>query len=93
MRKFSAGVIVAGALSLTAAPVALSTPAADSPAPVGGPSAHTHHIHTGNGECVDIDSVRFEHTDHGLHQGAAQSGPAHGPWHGTCANHRAHPSP
>ena len=53
-------------------------------APVG--SGHTHHIHTGNGGCVDIDSVQFEAVDKGLHQGATQSGRTQGPSHQTCAN-------
>ena len=53
-------------------------------APRGGPVEHTHHLHTGNGECVDIDSVRFDPGHRGLHQGANSSGPDRGPWHGTC---------
>ena len=48
------------------------------------PGAHTHHVHTGNGGCVDIDSVYFLPLDHGLHQGANSSTSARGPWHGPC---------
>lgn len=80
-----AAVFSAAALSLAGAPAALSAPAEQSP--LGGPGSHTHHVHTGSGGCNDIDSVAFEPADHGLHQGASQSGAAHGPWHGTCAAH------
>ncbi len=53
--------------------------------PIGGTGAHTHHVHTGNGGCVDIDSVQFEPTDRGLHQGSnASGGETLGPFHGTC---------
>ena len=90
MRKFSTVLLAAGALSLAAAPAALTAPAEQSP--VGGTTAHPHHVHTGNGECHNIDSVRFEHDDRGLHRGASESGPDHGPWHGTCETHR-HPAP
>ena len=59
-------------------------------APVGGLFAHPHHVHTGNGGCVDINSVLFEPDVRGLHQGSnASGGPALGPFHGTCAE--AHP--
>lgn len=91
MRRLSTALLAAGALSLTAAPGALTAPAEQSP--IGsGPPAHYHHVHTGNGECHDIDSVRFEGGDRGLHRGANKSGAAHGPWHGTCATH-THPAP
>ena len=85
MRTFSTALLTAAAVSLAAAPVALPAPA--QPSPLGGPTAHPHHVHTANGECHDIDSVRFEHDDRGLHRGASESGNAHGPWHGTCASH------
>lgn len=90
MRKFSTALLAAGALSLAAAPAALTAPAEQ--APVGGSTAHVHHVHTGNGECHNIDSVKFEHDDRGLHRGAHESGSAHGPWHMSCETHR-HPAP
>jgi hypothetical protein len=53
--------------------------------PVGGADAHPHHVHTGNGRCVDINSVFFEPDTRGLHQGSEASG-GHdlGPFHGPC---------
>jgi hypothetical protein len=53
---------------------------------VGGPGSHPHHVHTGNGGCVDINRVFFEVDDRGLHRGADssnehESGPYHGPCH------------
>ncbi len=62
--------------------VANAQPAEESP--VGGPGAHPHHVQTGNGGCVDIDSVRFEGGDRGLHQGSDASGPNRGPSHSEC---------
>lgn len=53
-------------------------------APGGVGNAHPHHVHTGNGGCVNINSVFFVQTDHGLHQGATESGSETGPWHGPC---------
>ena len=51
-------------------------------------SAHTHHIHLGNGECKDIDSVYFFADSRGLHRGAnASNGHDSGPFHGPCAQH------
>ncbi len=50
--------------------------------PVGGQGAHPHHVTTPSG-CVNINSVQFEPTNRGLHQGATQSG-THGPSHGEC---------
>ncbi len=50
-------------------------------APVG-PTGHTHHVLTGSG-CVDINNVKFEGGDRGLHRGANESGP-HGPAHLAC---------
>ena len=88
MRNVSAALVAAGALALAATPAALGDPAAQSP--VGGPHAHPHHVHTGNGGCVNIDSVLFEPDTRGLHQGSnASRGPLQGPFHGTCAE--AHP--
>ena len=64
--------------------------ATDENAPHSGPTSHPHHVHKGNGECEDIDEVLFERDHRGLHQGAGQSGPDRGPWHGTCATHNDH---
>ncbi len=64
--------------------------AADENSPHDGPSAHTHHVHKGNGECEDIDEQKFAAEHRGLHQGASQSGSERGPMHGTCANHSNH---
>jgi hypothetical protein len=62
--------------------------------PVGGAGAHPHHVHTGNGGCVDIDSVLFEPATRGLHQGSnASGGPALGPFHGPCAEPHPHLPP
>ena len=61
-------------------PVVRHTPGLD--------GAHPHHVHTGNGGCVDINSVYFlpDHT-RGLHGGSeASNGHMQGPFHGTCAN-------
>lgn len=85
MRRFPAALLAASALGLATAPAALTAPADQSP--VGGATAHPHHVHTGNGECHNIDSVRFEIDDRGMHRAAIESGTEHGPWHGTCASH------
>lgn len=85
MRRFPAALLATGALSLATAPAALAAPADQSP--LGGANAHPHHVHTGDGECTNIDSVRFEPGDRGLHRAANESGTEHGPWHGTCASH------
>lgn len=76
-----------GCLVLAFGGVAVAAPAA--PSPIGGAGAHTHHIHTGNGGCVELDSVRFEAGPRGLHQ-AASKNIAHGTgnlFHGTCTSH------
>ena len=60
---------------------------ADAPVDKGGSdhiSLHTHHVHTGDGECIEIDAVRFEPAERGLHKGANSSGAERGPFHGTC---------
>jgi hypothetical protein len=57
---------------------------AESPLGDGLPGSHTHHVHTGNGGCVDIDAVSFLPLDRGLHRGANESGFETGPWHGPC---------
>ncbi len=77
--------LVTVALLMTVfAGVAQAQPYPAGPAPVGGPGAHPHHVHTGNDGCVDIDSVKFERDDRGLHRGSDSSG-SRGPSHGTCA--------
>ncbi len=87
MRKLFAGALMVGALAF-GAPVALAAdpPAAEaSPVGIGGASDHTHHVHLGNGGCVDIDAVHFEPDTRGLHQGAnASLGHEAGPFHLTC---------
>ncbi len=73
------------ALALVAA--TLSAPAMAAPAedaPIGGAGSHTHYVMTGNGSCVSIDAVTFEHDTRGLHQGPSASGPDRGPSHGRC---------
>lgn len=82
MRHRKANVAVAAGLLGSAL---LGAPPASASPPTGGPGAHTHHVHTGNGGCVDIDRVRFNPEHRGLHHGSNSSGPHHGPWHGTCA--------
>lgn len=83
-RRLALAVAVASlpfAAALAAAPALADPPVAHEP----GGTAHTHHVHTGNGECVDIDSVLFMVDHRGLHQGAnASRGPLQGPFHGTC---------
>jgi hypothetical protein len=74
-----------GATVLSMGGAAQAAPA--DPSPVGGEFAHAHHIHTGNGGCVDIDSVFFEPDVTGLHRAANNNfeldlGML---WHGTCA--------
>lgn len=82
----SGGLVVAGALVAggVASSALAASPRADDRSPVGGEHAHTHHIHTGNGDCVDIDQVRFEPGGHGLHHGVSQSDDRADMWHGTC---------
>lgn len=53
-------------------------------APPHGDGGHTHHVHTGDGGCVDVDAVRFLPEDRGLHRGANSSGFEQGIWHGPC---------
>ena len=65
--------------------VAQAQPAEQAPV---GPTGHPHHVLTGNGGCVDIDSVAFEGGPgaRGLHLASfASGGPAQGPWHGPCS--------
>jgi hypothetical protein len=70
-----------GSMALVVA--ALAAPAAAAP-PTGGPFAHSHHVHTGNGGCVDIAAVLFNPEHRGLHQGSNASTTDRGPYHGTC---------
>lgn len=76
---------MSGALVLSAGGLAQAAPAEQSP--VGGTHAHAHHVHTGNGGCVDIDYVLFEPAARGLHHAAHNSiaGGRDRLWHGTCA--------
>ena len=62
-------------------------------APVGGAGAHPHHVHTGNGGCVDINSVLFEPDTRGLHRASNETGMEKGPFHGTCAETHPHLPP
>ncbi len=66
----------------TAGSMAVATSAVA--APPHGDGGHTHHVHTGNGGCVDVDAVAFLPEDRGLHQGANSSGSEQGVWHGAC---------
>ena len=59
-------------------------PSAASAEPPHGDDGHVHHVRTGSGECVPIDAVAFHAVGRGLHQGANESGPSKGPWHGLC---------
>ena len=92
MRKLALTLLIAGAFTFAVVPSALSGPAPQSP--VGGFGAHPHHVHTGNGGCVDIDSVLFEPSTRGLHRGSnASGGPARGPFHGSCGDPHPHMPP
>lgn len=62
--------------------IAVATGAAA--APPHGDGGHTHHVHTGQGGCVDVNAVAFFAEDRGLHRGANASGPEQGIWHGPC---------
>lgn len=79
----SGGLLAAGALVVGGvASHAVASPPADERSPIGGEHAHTHHIHTGNGDCVEIDEVRFEPGAHGVHHATNTS--SADMWHGTC---------
>ena len=90
MPKLSPTLLAVGALGLAAVPGAPAAPAEQSP--VGGPGAHPHHVHTGQG-CRDIDAVLFEPSSRGLHRGSNASGPTRGPFHGTCEEQHPHRPP
>lgn len=60
--------------------------AVDEHAPHGGPGSHPHHVHSADGSCHD-HPVRMEGGARGMHRGAAESGPDHGMWHGSCESH------
>ena len=85
-RRIAAGVLAVVALGMGSG-LAGAEPADQSP--IGGSFAHTHHIHTGNGECHDIDQNLFEPKQagearhRGLHQGALNGQVGHG----TCLTH------
>lgn len=85
-RRIAAGVLAVVALGMGSG-LAGAEPADQSP--IGGSFAHPHHIHTGNGECHDIDQNLFEPKQagearhRGLHQGALKGQVEHG----TCATH------
>jgi len=70
-------------LALTIALAGTATPAASASPPVDA-GGHIHHVVTGNGSCVLLDSVAFLVEPRGLHRGAGQSGRDRGPWHGAC---------
>lgn len=88
-------VIIAGA-TLALMPMG-GVARADGQSPVrhepGTEGQHSHHVHTGNGDCVDIASVLFIPAGHGLHRGANSSSfgnpndpdTSRGPFHGTCS--------
>lgn len=88
MRKLYVAGLAVVALSLGVTSTAVAGP------PIGTePPAHPHHVHTGNGGCVDIDSVLFVPADRGLHRGSNSSGPDRGPFHGTCSEEHPHRPP
>lgn len=74
-RALVAAAIVAGMSGSTTAALA---------DPPHGDGGHVHRVQTGNGECVDVNSVAFLVEDRGLHRGANSSGSDQGPWHGAC---------
>lgn len=81
----SVGLLGSAALVLgSAVQVAQASPPAAEPSPVGGEHAHTHHIHTDSGRCIELDRVHFEPGGHGLHHGVNQSNDRADMWHGTC---------
>ena len=61
--------------------------------PIGGPSAHPHHVHTGNDGCVDIDAGRFNADFRGLHRASIETGMEQGPFHSDCAEDHPHLPP
>lgn len=66
-----------------AATIVMMPTAASAEAPHGD-GGHTHHVHTGDGGCLDVDAVAFFAQDRGLHQGGNASGGEQGIWHGPC---------
>ncbi len=90
MRRLITGALACGAL--TVGGFVGVAGAVDEHAPHGGPFSHPHHVHTGNGGCVNLNEVLFEHEDpaRGLHRGSLASTTAHGPWHGTCTTPHPH---
>ena len=92
MRNISRALLVAGALGLAGVPAASADPSPESPSPVGGPGAHPHHVHTGQG-CRDLKAPPMEPGNKGLHRGSNASGPDRGPFHGTCKEPHPHMPP
>lgn len=88
MRKLRFMLLTAAVSAFIVAPGAIAEPAPESP--IGGDHAHPHHVHTGNGGCVDINAVLFEPAARGLHRGANESGPEQGPFHGRCDQPHPH---
>ncbi len=78
MRRMIVALLVSVAMLLALPAAVLASP------PIGGSGAHPHHVHTGDGECVEIDAVHFNPEERGLHNGAHESGNDKGPWHGPC---------
>ncbi len=69
--------------ALVAAAMLAAAPAAHA-GPPHGEGGHVHHVHTGDGGCVQLDALTFLATARGLHQGANASGFEQGVWHGPC---------
>lgn len=92
MGKLSQTLLVAGALSLAAVPAASAVPSPESPSPVGGPGAHPHHVHTGQG-CRNLNAPPMEPGSRGLHRASNETGPERGPFHGTCEEPHPHLPP
>lgn len=89
MRRLIVGVLLAMAVAVGL--VGGAAYAVNEHAPHGNQTSHAHHVHTGNGECEDIDEVKFEGDSlKGVHRAAIESGNLNGPWHLTCEAH-VHP--
>lgn len=69
--------------AIVAAAILMSAPAAQA-GPPHGEGGHLHHVHTGNGECVQLDAHAFLPEARGLHRAAAESGFERAVWHGPC---------
>lgn len=82
IRRIGVGLAFLGALA--AGPAWAANPPAADQSPVGGSGAHPHHVHLGNGGCIEIDAVLFKRESRGLHGGSEASGVDQGPYHGPC---------